>query len=139
MHITSAMTKAELQALSNAGYTEMSFSYTVSKGVTDNTNEDLFYRLDLAKVKTMIDASADMAAARETVQKAFKEYENTVISDYMAGGKEYCCEWKTVTLSVAELLDCYEVLDLLPLFYHSITYTTNYNVYITDFTFTKQS
>lgn len=143
MHITSAITKAELQALSNAGYTEMSFSYTVSKGVTDNINEDLFYRLDLAKVKTMIDASADMAAARETVQKAVEwnwgNNNNTVIKDYMTGGKEYCCEWKTVTLSVAELIDCYDVLDLLPLFYSSVTYTRNYNVYITDFTFTKQS
>ena len=85
----------------------------------------------------MIENSANTAAARETVQKAFKEYENTVIKDYMAKGWDYCCAWKTVTLSVADLIACYEVLDLLPLFYDSFV-GTEYNVYITDFTFAKK-
>lgn len=137
MHIAGAITKAELQALSDAGYSEMSFSFTVSTGVTDNTTADNFYCLDLAKVKAMIENSANTAAARETVQKAFKEYENTVIKDYMAKGWDYCCAWKTVTLSVADLIACYEVLDLLPLFYDSFV-GTEYNVYITDFTFAKK-
>ncbi|MBQ7880098.1 MAG: hypothetical protein IJ317_05565 [Clostridia bacterium] len=136
MHFTSAITKAELQALLDAGYTTMSFDFTVSQGVDDNKTGDDYYKLDFEKIKAMIESSTDMDAAKATVEKSFTAWANTAHNDYMKKSWMYRSSWKTVTYNVADLIACYEVLDLLPLFYDYITATT-YNVYITDFTFTK--
>ena len=136
MHLTNAITKAELQALLDAGYTTMSFDFTVSQGVDDNKTGDDYYKLDFEKIKAMIESSADMDAAKATVQQSLKAWENTAHNDYMKKLWMYRSSWKTVTYNVADLIACYEVLDMLPLFYDYITATT-YNVYITDFTFTK--
>ena len=85
----------------------------------------------------MLETSENEAAARATVEKSLKEWETTAHNDYMTKSWNYGCAWKTVTLSVADLIACYEVLDLLPMFYDAID-TVQYNVYITDFTFVKE-
>ena len=137
MHLTSAISKEELQALTAAGYKTLSFSYTVSKGVDDNKTGNDYYYLDLEKVKTLLKNSNSIEEARATVEKAFKAYENTAHNDYMKKSYSYRCTWVTLEYNVEDLLACYEVLDLLPLFYDYIV-STEYNVYITDFTFKKE-
>lgn len=136
VHLTNAITKAELQALLDAGYTTMNFNFTVSQGVDDNKTGDDYYKLDFEKIKAMIESSANMDEARATVEKSLKAWENTAHNDYMTKTWIYRSSWKTITYNVADLITCYEILDLLPLFYDGIS-SAVYNVYMTDITFIK--
>lgn len=142
VHLTSAVTKAELQALAVAGYKTVSFQYTATEGVEDNKTGSDYYVLDFAKIKAMIEESESMDAARATVEKSFTAWANTAHDDFMTKKYDYRCKWKTITYNVEDLIACYEVLDLLPIVFDSFVCSNTtepfWNLYITGFTFTKE-
>ena len=142
VHLTSAVTKAELEALLSAGYKTVSFQYTATEGVDDNKTGSDYYVLDFAKIKAMIEDSESMDAARETVEKSFTAWANTAHDDFMTKKYDYRCKWKTITYNVEDLIACYEVLDLLPIFFDSFVCSNTsepfWNLYMTGFTFIKE-
>ena len=133
IHLSGAVTKDELQSALDSGYTHFNIDVAIARDSEDDVGEH-YYIIDIAKIKMLLDGSESFENARRALSANVKSYMKLV-------GWMYRNCWKACTVSIEDLIACYGVLDIVPLFYQAYqgnrTAPTFYNAYITDITFKR--
>ena len=129
VHLSDAITKEELQSALDLGYTDFNIDIVIARDNEDEVGEH-YYQIDIEKIRLLLDSSASIEEARRALSA------NVKFVEWM-----YRNCWKACTVSVEDLLACYDVLDIVPLFYQAYqgaqSSPTFYNAYITDITFKR--